>query len=205
MPETTEQLILEKAKEVFMQKGFAGARMQEIADAAGINKAMLHYYFRNKEKLFKVIIEEVVQTLAPKLGAALHGDDPVTEKLEKVIRLYIAMIKENPYMPMFLMHELSQNRAEFISVMKRRVAGFPDFPAFFMQVIQEQQAGKIKPINPIHLMMNIMGMVVFPFIAKPVVVNLLDLPGAQFDAMMQDRADIVVGFMKNALRVEKRE
>ena len=202
MPETTEQIILEKAKEVFMQKGFAGARMQAIADAAGINKAMLHYYYRSKEKLFKVIIEEVVKELAPKLGAALHGDGSVIEKLEKVIRLYIAMIKDNPYMPMFLLHELSQNRAEFVKVMKRKVAGFPNFPAFFMQIMQEEQEGKIKPINPVHLMMNIMGMVVFPFIAKPVVVNLLDLPGEQFDSLMHDRADVVVGFMKNALQVE---
>ncbi|MEZ4953156.1 MAG: TetR/AcrR family transcriptional regulator [Saprospiraceae bacterium] len=200
MPETTEQIILNKAKEVFMQKGFAGARMQEIADAAGINKAMLHYYYRSKEQLFKVIVEEIVQGLIPRLGDALAGEGSVVEKLEKVIRLYISIISETPFVPMFLLHELSQNRTAFITTMKSRAARFPNFPAFFLQVMNEQAEGKIKPIQPIHLILNVMGMVIFPFIARPLVINLVEIPAEQFDAMMKDRADVVVEFMKNALK-----
>lgn len=200
MPETTEQIILNKAKAVFMQKGYAGARMQEIADEAGINKAMLHYYFRSKEKLFGVIVEEVVQGLVPRLSEAIEGEGTVTEKLEKVIRLYISMIKENPYMPMFILHELSQNRTEFILRMKKKVARLPNFSAFFAQIMEEQSAGIIRLINPIHLLLNVLGMVIFPFVAKPMVVNLVGLPGEQFDEMMKDRADVVVEFMKNALK-----
>ena len=202
MPETTEQIILNKAKEVFMQKGFAGARMQEIADAAGINKAMLHYYFRSKEQLFKVIVEDIMQGFLPQLGDALAGEGSVIEKLEKVIRLYISIISENPFVPMFVLHELSQNRTSFITTMKKRAARFPDFPAFFMQIIEEQAEGKIKPVPPAHLIMNVMGMVIFPFIAKPVVINLVGVPEGQFDVMMHQRADVVVGFMKDALRVD---
>ena len=200
MPETTEQIILERAKKVFMQKGFAGARMQEIADAAGINKAMLHYYFRSKEQLFKVIVEEIMQGLIPQLGDALAGEGSVIEKLEKVIRLYISIIGENPFVPLFVLHELSQNRTSFITTMKKKAARFPNFPAFFLQVLQEQAEAKIKQVQPVHLIMNVMGMVVFPFIARPMVINLVGIPAEQFDEMMHDRADVVVDFMKNALK-----
>ena len=205
MPETTELNILNKAKEVFMQKGFAGARMQEIADAAGINKAMLHYYFRSKEQLFKVIVEEILQNLIPQLGDALAGEGSVVEKLEKVIRLYISIIGENPFVPMFVLHELSQNRTAFISTMKKKAARFPNFPAFFMQIMQEQAAGKIKSIPPIHLVMNVLGMVIFPFIARPMVINLIGIPEEQFEEMMHERADVVVAFMKAALKVDSQE
>lgn len=203
MPNTTEQIILEKAREVFVKKGFAGARMQEIADAAGINKAMLHYYFRSKEQLFKVIVAEIMQDLIPKLGDALAGGESVVAKLEQVIRLYISFLRENPFVPIFVLHELSQNRVAFIKAVKEKAARFPNFPAFFEQVIKEQSEGKIRPIHPVHLLLNVMGMVVFPFVARPMVTNLVDIPEAQFDAMMEDRAEVVIGFVRRALAVEK--
>ena len=200
MAETSEQAILEAAKKVFMLRGYAGARMQEIADEAGINKAMLHYYFRSKEKLFKVIFEEIAMGLLPKLGAALEGEGTVLEKFEKVIRIYIGIIQKNPYIPMFILHELSQNRTEFVNSMKKKVTKFPNLPAFFGQIMEEQMEGKIKDVPPLHLLLNVMGMVIFPFLARPVVTNLLDMPTEQFDLVLNDRADVVVGFLKNALK-----
>lgn len=202
MPETSEQAILEAAKKVFMQRGYAGARMQEIADEAGINKAMLHYYFRSKEKLFRVIFEETAMDLLPKLGLALEGEGGVLEKLEKIVRIYVSVIQENPHIPMFILHELSQNRAEFINTVKRKAEHFPNLPAFFGQIMEEQAAGQIKDVPPLHLMLNVMGMVIFPFLARPVVTNLVGMPAEQYDAALEDRADVVVAFLKNALVVK---
>ncbi|HFA50724.1 MAG TPA: TetR/AcrR family transcriptional regulator [Bacteroidetes bacterium] len=199
MPETTETTILAAAKKVFIKKGYAGARMQAIADEAGINKAMLHYYYRSKEKLFRVVFEQAMMGLIPKLDEALSGNGSVVEKLEKVVRAYVAHIQENEHLPLFVLHEIAQNRIEFIASMKSKAARFPNFPQFFMQIIQEQEAGKIRAILPVHLLLNILGMVVFPFIAKPVFCNVIEIPEADFDSLMKDRADVIVDFMKNAL------
>ena len=70
----TEQLILEAAKKVFFNKGFDGARMQEIADVAGINKALLHYYFRSKDKLFEAIFFDAFQQFIPRVVENMNAD-----------------------------------------------------------------------------------------------------------------------------------
>ena len=85
MAENTEIAILEAAKKVFTARGFSGARMQEIADEAKINKAMLHYYFRNKEKLFTVILEDTMALVIAEFGHALESEGTVIEKLERII------------------------------------------------------------------------------------------------------------------------
>ena len=83
---TTEERILAAAKKVFIHKGMYGARMQDIADEAGINKALLHYYFRNKEKLFEVIFKDAAGQLFPTINMIFESDSPLFEKLESILR-----------------------------------------------------------------------------------------------------------------------
>src|SRR5438874_9015673 len=101
--ENTEERILTAAKKVFLKEGMAGARMQDIADEAGINKALLHYYFHNKEKLFDVIFMEAAQKLFPKISFIFESDLPVLEKIEHFADEYITVILENPYLPLFVL------------------------------------------------------------------------------------------------------
>ena len=201
MAENTEIAILEAAKKVFTARGFSGARMQEIADEAKINKAMLHYYFRNKEKLFTVILEDTMATVVGEFGQALESEGTVIEKLEKIIEAYISNIRENPHMPIFLLHELSQNRLQFLDAVKRKIHHLPNFMEFFQQIQSEQDAGLIKPVMPMHLLLNVMSMCIFPFIVKPVFCNIIEIPEAQFDMMMEQRIEVVTDFVKSALAV----
>ena len=97
--QSTEQIILEAAKKVFVRKGMAGARMQDIADEAGINKALLHYYFRNKEKLFEMIFMEAAEKFFPRINAIFDSDQPLFEKIESFCEEYISVVMENPYLP----------------------------------------------------------------------------------------------------------
>ena len=201
MAENTEIAILEAAKKVFTARGYSGARMQEIADEAKINKAMLHYYFRNKEKLFTVILEDTMAMVVDKFGQALESDGTVIEKLEKIIEAYVSNIRENPHMPIFLLHELSQNRLQFLDAVKRKIHHLPNFMEFFQQIQSEQDAGLIKPVMPMHLLLNVMSMCVFPFIVKPVFCNIIEIPEDQFDMMMEQRIEVVTDFVKSALAV----
>lgn len=201
MAENTEIAILEAAKKVFTARGYSGARMQEIADEAKINKAMLHYYFRNKEKLFTVILEDTMALIIKKFGQALESEGTVMEKLERIIEAYISNIRENPHMPIFILHELSQNRLHFIDAVRSKIHHLPNFLEFFQQIQEEQETGLIKEVPPMHLLLNVMSMCIFPFIVKPVFCNIIEIPEEQFDMLMEQRVEVVTNFVKSALEV----
>ncbi len=203
MGNETEQLILEAARKQFIQKGFAATRMQEIADEANINKAMLHYYFRSKEKLYQEIIVQMLNTIVPRLSKAVEYKGTAMEKIEKVVHTYIDMLTEHPEIPFFVMSELSQKRESFIAELKKRAMYFPPIFGFIAQINQEMQAGKIRKIPPIHLFLNVLGMCVFPFMAKPIFCNIMNIPENNFDQLMQERKTVIVEFVRNALKVEE--
>ena len=104
-----EEKILVAARKVFTTKGMAGARMQDIADEAGINKALLHYYFRDKDKLFEVVFMEEAQKFFPKINAIFNSDVPLFEKIENFVNEYIDEMQENPYLPWFVMNEVNRD------------------------------------------------------------------------------------------------
>ncbi|MBK8704071.1 MAG: TetR/AcrR family transcriptional regulator [Saprospiraceae bacterium] len=158
--QNTEERIIAAAKEIFIQRGFAGARMQNIADKAGINKAMLHYYFRSKEKLFEVIFDEAFGTLMPRVQAILSSDKSVMGKLEDFIDQYIQLIAENPHVPIFIVHELSQDPDRFVDRIKSK-GHFPNVAMILSQLQTEVAAGTLRPYNPVHLIMNVISMCAF--------------------------------------------
>ena len=197
---STEEKILLAAKDVFMRKGYAGTRMQEVADAAGINKAMLHYYFRSKEKLFRVILTEATEIIAPMLVRAISSEKSVMDKIEDLVRGYIAILKERPYLPLFVVHELSQNQGAFMRETLQKDTQQPAMLGFIQQVIEEGEAGTIRKVNPLTLVMNTMSMVVFPYVARPMIEVMTDTQGITFDMLMADRAEEIIDFIHRSLQ-----
>ena len=106
--DSTEGKILDAAKKVFTKKGMYGARMQEIADEAGINKALLHYYFRSKDKLFDAIFHEAFHDFVPRAFKSFKSEMPFEDKLSLFVSNYIDIIIENPYLPLFIINEINQ-------------------------------------------------------------------------------------------------
>ena len=200
MKENTENTILEVARKQFVQNGFAATRMQEIADEAGINKAMLHYYFRSKEKLYHEIVVYTLGFFFPKIAEAMEAEGSFWDKTERIVDTYIKTLLEHPEIPIFIMSELSQERDQFIKELKKGSAHFPSLQTFFMQMTDEMNAGKIKEIPPIHLILNILGMTVFPFIAKPMFRTIFDFDNSAFESLMRERKDVIITFLRNALK-----
>lgn len=198
----TEQIILATARKHFLQKGYAGARLQEIADEAGINKAMLHYYFRSKDKLYEEITKQILDEVIPRFTAALGGERSFWEKIELLINTYTTMLLEQPDIPFFIMSELSQKRENFVKELKNRSEQFPVVQGFMMQMMQEMAQGKIRTIPPHQLFLNIVSMSVFPFLAKPIFGTLFDISDGDFQNLMIERKAIILEFVKNALRVD---
>jgi len=193
---STEAQILEAAKIIFTEQGFAGARMQAIADKANINKAMLHYYFRNKEALFGRIMDEIIVTMTHSFIPILKQEVGVMEKVERIINSYIDTVLQNPHIPMFVLNELSQNQFGFKDQLKEKMSQDAVLSNFMMQIVQEQQQGILKPIAPQHFLITMMSLIVFPFIAKPIFTNVMSIPNEMYIEIIKERKVLVLDMMK---------
>ena len=194
-----EQRILAAARKVFTTKGMAGARMQEIADEAGINKALLHYYFKDKDKLFEAIFLNEAQKFFPKINAIFQSEDPLFEKIEKFVDEYIDEMVENPYLPWFVLNEMNRDPDRFMSKMLGE--GNRPKPAKFLEQIESEiRKGTIKRIHPLHLLMNLLSMTIFPFIAKPMITRNLHLNESQVRKTMEERKKEIPKFIIDSIR-----
>ncbi|PHN03211.1 TetR/AcrR family transcriptional regulator [Flavilitoribacter nigricans] len=200
--QSTEDRIKDAAKSIFVQKGYAGARMQEIAEeAGGINKALLHYYFRSKDQLFEKIFEEVFQEIMPKLNAVLNLEGSVLEKIDAFVDEYISNIRRHPHIPLFVIHELSQNPDRFVQKVTAN-PGLPNVARLMMEIMEAMERKEIRTFVPMHLFMNILSMCVFPFVARPIIQSVTQMDDLNWDQMMDDRAEMIKRFIHAALEVE---
>jgi TetR/AcrR family transcriptional regulator len=196
--QSTEQKILAAAKKVFLEKGMSGARMQDIADEAGINKAMLHYYFRNKEKLFDMIFHEAASQFLPQVNSIFESDGSLFEKIRMFCQAYIDTMLQNPYLPLFVLNEV--NKQPHLFVKKMWGGQTPQIGKFIAQVEEEVRKGTIRPVGPAHLLMNMLSMCIFPFIGKPLWQIASGMDELQFRYMMEQRKTEVPSFIIASIR-----
>ena len=194
----TETQILEAAKNIFQKKGMDGARMQEIADAASINKAMLHYYYRSKQLLFEAVFSNAFSLLAPQLNRVLNDDSSIEDKIRNFTHNYISFISKHPYLPNFIIQELNRNPKFFDKIQKN--PAFPTLEKFKNQVALEVAQGILKPIDGEQLFINIISLNVFPFIASPLIKGFLNTDESGFKKLMKQRETEVSEFIINAIK-----
>lgn len=195
--DSTEEKILNAAKKVFISKGMAGARMQDIADEAGINKAMLHYYFRNKEQLFETIFSKLTHGFWAQVTSIFESDDALFDKIRSFCRVYIEKVIENPYIPLFVLYELNQRSA---SIVKKMFHQKPSPVKLMLQVEAEVKAGNIRPIHPAQLVMNMISMCVLPFIGKPLFMSVMNIDEKTFTDLMHKRKTDVPEFIIHSIK-----
>ncbi len=195
---TTEQTILEAARQQFHQKGFAGARMQEIADKAEINKAMLHYYYRSKQQLFEAVFREDFQSLVPIIIQVLNGEKPLFQKIREFADQYISFIQNHPYLPGFIMNELSQNPDRIVNMTVNKQ--FIHLDNFFQEIRSEADQGNIRPIDPKQLMVHLVSLCIFPFVGKPMLKTVLQMDEPGFQEFIETRKTEVPEFVISSIQ-----
>jgi len=191
---STEERIKEAAREVFTQKGYAATRTRDIAEAAGINLALLNYYFRSKEKLFQLVMAEKVQQLFGTIAPVVKDEkSKLEQKLELIAANYIDLLLDNPDLPLFVLSEIRTNPHGFQERLRldQLLIGSP-----LVRQLQEKRPD----INPLHFVVNILGMCVFPFVGKAVFFASAAANGEQFDAMMQERKQLIPVWVKAMLK-----
>ena len=196
--ESTEQRIFDAAHELFTQKGLDGAKMQDIADRAGINKALLHYYYRSKEKLYEAVTKVVLSKAMPSMRLVLEGELPLFEKIDRFVDTYVGVIRKNPFIPLFIISEINKHPERFSQNVLP--ADLPKPHVFFKQIQDAAEKGEIRSVDPRHLVMNMISLCVFPFIARPMLQMMLGLSTPEADVLMDERKNEIKSFIFNALR-----
>jgi TetR/AcrR family transcriptional regulator len=194
----TEERIFDAATDVFEEKGLAGARMQDISDRAGINKSLLHYYFRTKEKLFNAVFEMVAKKMFSRFTPVFEEDMSLEDKIRFFFREQIAFLQKNPRLPAFVINEINQN-PERIKKLLENI----DFKGILEKML-EKHKHEIHKYNidektiP-QIMTSIAAISVFPFAARGLLETILKKAGYDFDKYMEERKEFAAEFVIKAI------
>ncbi len=198
--DNTEERILDAAQSVFIQKGMDGTRMQEIADTAGINKALLHYYFRTKQKLFEAIFKKIFSGAFPSIKDFLLSDTPIEEKLEVFIERYIDLLLKNPFLPIFILKEI--NRDPDFMIMTLKSGGVN--PSEILDIFEEEMhKGNLRKMEVREILINTIGLCIFPFAAKPLLLNMFfENDKNAYKQFLVNRKTTVKDFVLNSILIK---
>lgn len=200
----TEQAIIEAARKIFQEKGFKETTMRDIAAEANINMAMVHYYFRSKENLFFLVLNEAFSLLVEKIIIILTNDElDIFEKIRAIVREYITFFTEKPYLPQFLMGEVIRNPERIGKQMLKNMSFLNVFRTFSDQLEKEYEKGTIQHISALSLLLNIISLCVFPAIVKPMFCGAINCDTALFDLLIEDRKTEVADLIIKAIQIKK--
>ena len=189
---STEEQIKDAARRVFMRKGYAATRTRDIAEESGFNLSLINYYFRSKEKLFDMIMVEHLQLFLHSVMGLLN--DPETslhQKMEQLISHYIDMLLQNPNLPLFVLNQVNVDPSVLISkIIGENQAQHNNL--FIVKQWNEVIARNGNPrINPIHMLMNVLSLTIFPFIGSPIIRNRTGISVEEFNKLMEERKKLI--------------
>lgn len=189
----TERRILDAARRVFIRRGTGGARMQEIAEEAGVNQALLHYYFGSKDGLALEVFREAAGKLFPGILRILGSDAPIEARVEAVVHHYIDTLRESPFLPGYVLGELSFN-PERIQLLASEMAspGAPDGPQRALaklgrDLADRAERGDFRSMTADQFLVNLASLCVFPFAARPMVMHMLGIDADGWDRFLAVR------------------
>lgn len=197
----TEATILRCAEEVFLERGFDGAKTTEIARRAGVNHAMIHYYFRTKKNLFNVVFEEKLELLATSFSNSFSQNIPFFDKIKYAVESHFDFISENPRLLMFMYTEVvndDDRKQLLVTNILPKAKGFLE--ELEKGVEEEVSKGTIRHIKPIEILLNIIALNVTTFLAFPLMEVVLGRDG-EMDKMMAERKESNVEFILNGIKI----
>ncbi len=202
----TEERILSAANAVFLKRGTAGARMQEVADEAGVNKALLHYYFGSKEGLALAVFRRALAALLPRVVEILCSEAPLEDKVRRVVAVETEELARSPFLPGYVLSELTHHpervREAFESAVGTKVEemGGRVLASLGRQLEEESRAGRMRPVSPEYLVLNLFSLVMFPFAGAPLLQEILGVGEEGYAALLEERKERLPEFILNAMR-----
>jgi AcrR family transcriptional regulator len=202
----TERRILDAASAVFLKRGTAGARMQEIAREAGVNHALLHYYFRSKAQLAAAVFERAAGTLLPAVLEVIASTRPLGEKVQEVVNIELDHLTRAPHLPAYIISELAHHPERVRQLVAQAAGAAPDEVGRRVTTVLKRQIagavrrGEIRSIDPAQFIVNLLSLCIFPFAARPLLMGVLGMDDAAFAAFIARRRVQLPEFFMEALR-----
>ncbi len=196
---TTEERIKEAAARVFVRKGFAATKTRDIAEEAGINIASLHYYYRSKEKLFQIVIGEAMRGFSKVMDEIFNSDLPLEVKIRTFVNKYTDFFRKNPLIPIFIMSESQTNPEK----LEKMLSDQKTMDKLQRQLEELADKGVIRRMHMAHFMMNLVGMTVFPFVSRPVMLRKLELSPQQYNELLEERKEMIPEIIINYMYLKK--
>jgi len=198
MEQSPEEKILAAAKKVFLEKGLDGARMQEIADEAGMSKASLHYYYRSKQHLFDGIYVQVFSDVLPRIFGIFMSDLPLFEIIRKFYEMHIEFLKQNPSISMFVMKEINRVPHLLEKILAEKDVDM--LGAVNAKVQEAVNRGEVRPIRGEELMLNMVSLSIFQFAGAPIFKTIGGISDEDFDKLIEERKKTLAEFVISAIK-----
>jgi AcrR family transcriptional regulator len=191
----TEKLIKEKARILFFQKGLLNATTQEIADEAGVNRALIHYYFRSRELMLDLLLEETLQEKKDRVKKILSSDLQFREKIARYIDAVVDYGLTYPYLENFIISETARNPEKIGAFCAKD--RFKSSDLIREQLEEEIRIGKIAPISAQHFMVNLVAMCNYPLLAKPVLMTIHGMTDTAYRKFLNERKRVIFATIFN--------
>lgn len=202
----TEARILAAARTVFIRRGSSGARLQEIAAEAGVNQALVHYYFGSKDELAERVFIEAAQQFVPALAPMPVPGMVLEDLITRFVQGYIDAVRQAPFIPGYIISEATQHPERLETLMRAAIGTVPreitarTIPVIERMIAERVAQGTMRPMNLQQLMINVMALTVFPFVARPMLSAAFALDDDGFQRFLDERREDLPRFILNALR-----
>lgn len=187
-----EVRIIEAAKSLFVEKGFAETSMSDIAAKVGINRPSLHYYFRTKDRMFQAVFGEIVQKILPRLHDIITTKDlPIAERIGRVVDTYYEVLRTNPTLPLFAMREIQRDAGYIVKAINESPMRLT-FVKLVESLREEMAEGKLNVVPLPVLLYTFYGLLTVPFLTKGLVERLMCEEGYTFDHLIEQWKPYIV-------------
>lgn len=183
----TQQLIKDTAKRIFLTEGKMLATTQDIADAAGVNRTLLHYYFRSRDVLFNMVFKDAVTKLRERIHEVLGAQLEFRQKIENLINVFYEELIESPYLETFIALYLNQEPEKYEELFISLPGGKERMKKFFKDIQQEMDKGNIPEMKPINFFINLFALMSYPFVARPIYLKMFELTDATYNKLLAER------------------
>lgn len=185
----TEELIKEKAKSLFFRKGFLNATTQEIADEAGVNRALIHYYFRSREQMLEILLDETLREKKDRVRRIFSSDRPFREKIADYIDMIVDYGLKYPYLDNFIISEMAR-RPEKVKLFCAKDS-YKSSDLIRTELEKEVKEGRVAAISAEHFMINLISLCNYPLLAKSVIQAIHGLSDTAYRKFLVERKRII--------------
>lgn len=193
----TEQLIKDTAKRIFLTEGKMLATTQDIADAAGVNRTLLHYYFRSKELLFDMVFKESLTNLRERLHEVLGSELPFKQKIENLVTVFYEELTEAPYLETFIALHLNHDPEKYEELFTGLPGGKDRMKNFLKEIQREMEKGNITEMKPVNFFINLFSLMAYPFVARPIYLKMFDLTDTAYNKLLIERKKGIISTIFN--------